>query len=184
MPAKKKKAAKPKGAANAAARQVDALRSTVADLRKRLEREVRVRKIEAQLRAGAKRAQAQLDAQVKTLRKQGSKVAAELRSVLGRSRNLEGARHEAEKMIKRLRKDLAARTADLRHKTDELRKLAEQSAHRAAEIMRGEEHTHAHARHAHPHPHHAEPAAAAPAETPSGRSEPPSQGGGEQGSGF
>ncbi|MGH7813800.1 MAG: hypothetical protein ACREQI_07320 [Candidatus Binataceae bacterium] len=166
MPAKKRKPAKSKGAMNAAADRVSALRKTVMDLRKRLEREVRVRKIEARLRAGAKQAQKQLDAQVKTLRTQGRKVAEELKAVVGRSRNLEGARHEAEKLVARLRKDLAQRTADLRRKSDELRKLAGESARRAAEIIRGEEHEH--------HHHHAE-ATHEPAPPPGGGGEPDSE---------
>ncbi|HUO05147.1 MAG TPA: hypothetical protein VMU16_08120 [Candidatus Binataceae bacterium] len=150
MPTKKRKA-KPKAAGNAATRQIEALRKTANDLRNRLEREVKARKIEARLRAGAKQAQDQLNAQLKSLREQGRKVASEFNSVVGRSRNLENARKEAQKMISRLRKELSERTAEVRHKSEELAKLAGRSAQRAAEIIRGEEHHHAH----HTHPHHA-----------------------------
>lgn len=141
MPAKKapdrKNKPTPK-ARTAAPSQFDSLRKTVKELRARLEKEVKARKIEARVVAEAKKAREQLNNQVKALRDQGAKLASELRSALGDSKQYEKARKEAHKKIDQLRNELSQKTAELRRKTDELRKLAEESAHRAAEIIRSD----------------------------------------------
>ncbi|HUA35918.1 MAG TPA: hypothetical protein VMA09_20070 [Candidatus Binataceae bacterium] len=145
MPAKKAKAAparksKPKARKAAPASQFDTLRKTVKDLSTRLEKELKARKIEARILSEAKKAREQLSAQVSALRKQGSQLAGELKKALGDSRSYEKAKADAQKKIDQLKKDLSARTSELRRKSEELKKLAEESAHRAAQIIRGEEH--------------------------------------------
>jgi len=152
MPAKKKTPKKAKRAANnPALRQLDQLRKSVRVLRLRLERETRARKIEARIKSEAEKAGARLSTQLKALRDQGRKLASELKSALSDASKREAARKEAlariaalraqyAKTSAGLRAELSEKTADLRRKSEELMKLAGQSAHRAAEIIRGEEH--------------------------------------------
>lgn len=151
MPAKKKAPKKTRRAASPAHRQVEQLRKSFKALKVKLERETRARKIEARIKAEAEKARARLTVQLKALRDQGKKLASELKSALGNANRREAARKEAlakiadlkaqyAKASAELRTELSQKTADLRHKSEELMKLAGQSAHRAAEIIRGEEH--------------------------------------------
>lgn len=145
MPAKKAKAApakksKPKARKAAPASQFDTLRKTVKDLSTRLEKELKARKIEARILSEAKKAREQLSSQVSALRKQGGQLAGELKKALSDTKSYEKAKADAQKKIDQLKNDLSARTSELRRKSEELRKLAEASAHRAIEIIRSEEH--------------------------------------------
>ncbi len=151
MPAKKKTAKKTKRAANPALRQVEQLRKTVKVLKMKLERETKARRIEARIKSEAEKASARLTTQLKALRDQGKKIASELKSALGDANRRDAARKEAlsriadlkaryDKTSAGLKAELAQKTSDLRHKSEELMKLAGQSAHRAAEIIRGHEH--------------------------------------------
>jgi chromosome segregation ATPase len=141
MPAKKASAKKSKPKARQAApSQFDSLRKTIGDLKTRLEKELKARKIEARVLSEAKKAREQLNTQVKALRQQGAKLATDLKSALGDSKRYEKARAEAEKKIDQLKNDLSERTSELRRKSEELKKLAEESVHRAAEIIRGDGH--------------------------------------------
>ena len=172
MPVKKKSQKKTKRGANPALRQVEQLRKSVKILKLKLEREVKARKLEQRVKGEAKAAGAKLSTQLKSLRDQGKKLANDLKSALSDASKREAARKEAlakiaelkaqySKTSTGLRAELSQKTAELRRKSEELMKLAGQSAHRAAEIIRSEEH----------HPSEAEKAEAAessyPGEEPS-----------------
>ena len=151
MPVKKKSQKKAKRAANPALRQVEQLRKSVKILKLKLEREMKARKLEARVKSEAKAAGAKLSTQLKSLRDQGKKLATELKSALGDSKKREAARKEALAKIAELkaqyaktstglRAEISQKTGELRRKSEELMNLASQSAHRAAEIIRSEEH--------------------------------------------
>jgi chromosome segregation ATPase len=151
MPVKKKSQRKPKRAVNPALRQVEQLRKSVKVLKLKLDREVKARKLEARIKSEAKAAGAKLSTQLKSLRDQGKKLASELKSALSDTKKRDAARKEAlakiaelkaqySKTSTGLKAELAQKTAELRRKSEELMKLAGQSAHRAAEIIRSEEH--------------------------------------------
>jgi hypothetical protein len=150
MPVKKKSQKKAKRGANPALRQVEQLRKKVRVLTLKLEREVKARKLEQRVKTEAKAAGAKLSTQLKSLRDQGKKLASELKSALSDTKKREAARKEAlakiaelkaqyAKTSSGLRAELSQKTAELRRKSEELMKLAGQSAHRAAEIIRSEE---------------------------------------------
>ena len=151
MPAKRKTPKKTRRAANPAHKQVAQLRKSFKVLKSKLERETRARKIEARIKSEAQKAGARLTGQLKALREQGNKLASELKSALNNASKRASAHKEAQATIEKLkaqytktsaelRAELARKTADLRRKSEELMKLAGDSAHRAAEIIRGEEH--------------------------------------------
>ena len=151
MPVKKKSQKKAKRGANPAFRQVEQLRKSVKILKLKLEREVKARKLEQRVKSEAKAAGAKLSTQLKSLRDQGKKLASDLKSALSDASKREAARKEALAKIAELkaqyaktstglRAELSQKTAELRRKSEELMKLAGQSAHRAAEIIRSEEH--------------------------------------------
>jgi hypothetical protein len=151
MPVKKKTPKKAKRTANPALRQFEQLRKSVRVLKLKLERETKARKIEARIKSEVEKAGLRLTTQLRALRDQGRKLAFELKSALGDASKREAARKEALARIADLRAqyaktsaglkaELGQKTADLRRKSEELVKLAGQSAHRAAEIIRGEEH--------------------------------------------
>ncbi len=147
----KKKTAKRKKAVNPALRQLEQLRKTARTLRVKLERETKARKIEARFKSEAQKARALLASQIAALREQGRKLATELRSALGDAGKRDAARQQAIAKIAELRAEYAKKSAELRselsrataelaRKSEELKKLAGESAHRAVEIIRGEEH--------------------------------------------
>jgi DNA anti-recombination protein RmuC len=103
-----------------------------------LQREVKARRLDVRLAAEAKKAREQLTRQVKALREQGRKLASELKSTLGDADKRKRALNEARGKITDLRAQLARKTNGLKRKSEELKKLAAESAHRAAEIMRGD----------------------------------------------
>lgn len=151
MPVKTKSQKKAKRGANPALRQVEQLRKSVKILKLKLEREMKARKLEARIKSEAKAAGARLSTQLKSIRDQGKKLATELKSALGDASKREAARKEALARIAQLkaqysrtstglRAELSQKTAELRRKSEELMKLAGQSAQRAAEIIRSEEH--------------------------------------------
>jgi len=151
MPKKKVPAKRKKKAANPALRQLKQLRKTVKGLRIQLERETRTRKIEARIKSEAQKARAQLASQIAALRDQGRKLASNLKSALGDASKRDAARQQALAKIAELKAEYAKKSAELRselsrttgelaRKSEELRKLAGEAAHRAVEIIRGEEH--------------------------------------------
>lgn len=158
---KKAKPAKRKPARKPAPGQLDVLRKRVRELAVKLEREARAHKLEARLKSEMKKAHAQLSSQMKAMRDQGRKIATELKAALGDANKREAARKEALKRIEALKAEYAKKSAmlkaeytrrtselkselsqtaaELSRKSDELRKLAAESAHRAVEIIRGPE---------------------------------------------
>jgi transposase len=151
MPTRKKPVTKRKAAKNnPAVRQLAQLRKTVKELRVKLERETRARKIEARIKSEAQKARAQLGSQISTLRDQGRKLATNLKSALGDAGKRDAARQQAlakiadlkaeyAKKSAEMRSELSRTTAELARKSEELRKLAGEAAHRAVEIIRSEE---------------------------------------------
>jgi chromosome segregation ATPase len=140
MPAKKKAAKKsrPRKKLKAAPSQIDSLRKTITDLRKRLEKELKARKIDTRIVTEGKKAREQLGKQIQALRVQGSKLSAQLKAALGDSKQREKPRQDALKKIEQLRKELGSKTSELMRKSEQLKELAAQSASRAVEIIRGE----------------------------------------------
>lgn len=164
----KKKTAKRKKAVNPALKQLEQLRKTARMLRVRLERETKARKIEARVKSEAQKARAQLASQIAALREQGRKLAGDLKSALGDASKRDAARKQAVAKIAELkaqytkksaemRSELSRTTAELAHKSEQLKKLAGETAHRAAEIIRGEEHHVAPQAGAIPEPHEEAP---------------------------
>jgi chromosome segregation ATPase len=127
-----------RSAGSAVARELDKLRNKVKELTLRLEREAKARKLDTRLAAEAKKGLEQLTREIKALREQGRKIASQLKSTLGDASKREQAFKEARATIAGLKVELGRKTADLRRKSGELKKLAEQSVHRAAAIIRGD----------------------------------------------
>jgi chromosome segregation ATPase len=174
----KKKTVKRKKAVNPALRQLEQWRKTAKMLRTKLERETKARKIEARIKSEAQKARQQLASQMAALRDQGRKLAADLRSALGDASKRDAARKQAVAKIAELRaeytkksaelkSELSRTTAELARKSEELKKLAGETAHRAAEIMRSREPQAAPQAGANPEAHQA----AAPDETAGSRYE-------------
>ena len=125
-----------RSAGSAVARELDKLRNKVKELTLRLEREAKARKLDTRLAAEAKKGREQLTREIKALREQGRKLASQLKSTLGDASKREQAFKEARATVAGLKVELGRKTADLRRKSGELKKLAEQSVHRAAAIIR------------------------------------------------
>jgi len=119
------------------ARELDQLRKKVKELALKLEREAKSRKIGERLAMEAKKGKEQLTKQLKTVRERERRLAAELKSTLGDAGKREQALKEARAKVAELRAGLALKTADLKRRSLELKKLAAASGHRAVEIMRG-----------------------------------------------
>ena len=150
MPTKKKPAKQRAAKKNPATGQIEQLRRTVKALRLKLERETKARKIEARVKSEAQKARAQLASQITALRDQGRKLATNLKSALGDAGKRDAARQQAvakiadlkaeyAKKSAQMKSDLARTTAELARKSEELKKLAGEAAHRAVEIIRSEE---------------------------------------------
>src|SRR5712692_42161 len=127
-----------RSAGSAVARELDRLRKKVKELTLRLQREAKARTLDARLAAEAKKAREQLTREIKALREQGRKLATQLKSTLGDAGKREQVLKEARAKVAKLKGELGRKTADLRRKSGELKKLAEESAHRAAAIIRGD----------------------------------------------
>jgi chromosome segregation ATPase len=117
--------------------QLEQLRAMVSQLRARIEKEAHARKLDSRLINEAKRARDEIVRQVTSLRDQGKKLAEQVQSTLTDAKKREKARQDALAIVTELREELARRTEDLRLKTVELRNLAQESAHRAREIIQG-----------------------------------------------
>jgi len=127
-----------RSADSAVARELDQLRKKVKELTLRLLREAKARKLDAQLAAVAKKAREQLTREIRVLREQGRKLGSQLKSTLGDASKRERTLREARAKVGELKVELGRKTTDLRRKSGELKKLAEESAHRAAAIIRGD----------------------------------------------
>ena len=138
-PARKRASTRKPASANFAPNQLDQLRKTIRELWAKFEREMRKRKIEARIMAEARKARVEIESHVKALRDHGRNLARDLKTALADANHRELARKEALAKIGELRAELAAKGLDLRRKTEQLAKLAEESARRAAGIISGEE---------------------------------------------
>jgi uncharacterized coiled-coil DUF342 family protein len=136
MPANNRSSRK-SDAGRAVARELDQLKKKVQELALRLEREAKARELAARLAVVAKKAREQLTREIKALREQGRKMASELKSAITDANKRKQTVEEARGKIARLRAELGRKTADLKHKSEQLRKLAGESAHRAALIIHG-----------------------------------------------
>lgn len=125
------------GVNKAIARELDQLRKKVKELTGKLESEMKARKINERVAAEAKKARDQLNKQIRALSDQGGKMAAQLKSTMSDASKREQALKEARDKVKELRADVSRKAAELKHKTQELTKIAVESAHRAAAVMRG-----------------------------------------------
>jgi hypothetical protein len=124
------------GAGGAVARGLAQLKEKVKELTLRLEREIKARKLDARLGMEAKKVRDQLTKETKILLENGRKLAVELKSTLGDASKRDHALKEARAKVAELKDELGRKTADLRRKSGELKKLAEESAHRAATVLR------------------------------------------------
>jgi seryl-tRNA synthetase len=122
-----------------ASAQLKQMRKTVALLKSRLEKEAKSAMSASKVVAEAKKARGTLMSQVKSLRDEGSRVAKELKRALGDADKREAARRQAVQKIAELRAELAHRTEELKRKSEELGKLAMESAGRAKDIIMSEE---------------------------------------------
>ena len=127
-----------RSASGAVARQLDQLRKKVKELTLKLEREVKARKLDARLAAETKKVREQMTREIKTLREQARKLASQVKSTLGDASKRDQALKEARVKVAELKLELGRKTADLRRKSAELTKLAGESAHRAAAIIRSD----------------------------------------------
>ncbi len=109
-PVKRKKAVKK----NPALKQLEGLRKTVKQLRVKLERETKARKIEARVKSEAQKARARLGSQIAALRDQGRKLASDLKSALGDSRKRDAARQQAVAKIAELKAEYSKKSTELR----------------------------------------------------------------------
>jgi len=121
-----------------ASAQLKQLRKTVEQLKGRLEKEAKARTAASTIVAEAKKARESLMAQMKNLRDEGGRLAKELKRALGDADKREAARRQAVEKISELRADLAHRTEELKRKSEELARLAIDSAGRAKDIIMSE----------------------------------------------
>ena len=121
----------------AIARELEQLKKKVKELTLRLENEVKARKLDTRLAAEAKKVREQLTKETNILRAQGQKLASQLKSTLSDASKREQALKGARDKVAELKNELGVKTADLKRKSVELKRLAAESAHRATTIMRG-----------------------------------------------
>lgn len=114
------------------------LRKTVQDLRKRLEREAKVRGIDAKALKNMRDLRERALGQISTIRKQGAELARQLKQALSDADKRELARREALAKIEQLRTELARRKEEVARKSQELARLARESAERARTIVMSE----------------------------------------------
>ncbi len=126
------------GVAAMASSQIKQLRKTVAQLTSRLEKEIKVNATSAKVVAEAKKARTTLMGQLKTLREEGSHLAKELKRALSDADKREAARRQAHDTVAKLRAELGHRTEELKRKSEELGRLAMDSAGRAKDIIMSE----------------------------------------------
>jgi chromosome segregation ATPase len=121
-----------------ASAQFKQLQKTVVQLKSRLEKEAKANATASKVVAEAKKARETLMGQLKALRDEGSYLTKELKRALGDADKREMARRQAVEKIAELRAELADRTGELKRKSEELAKLAMDSAVRAKDIIMSE----------------------------------------------
>lgn len=135
----KKKTSASGGVSAMASAQLKQLQKTVVHLKSRLEKEAKANATASKVVAEAKKARAALMGQLKTLRDEGGYLTRELKKALGDANKREAARQQAVEKIAELRADLTHRTEELKRKSEELAKLAMDSAGRAKDIIMSED---------------------------------------------
>jgi len=126
------------GVSAVASAQLKQLRKTVDHLTNRLQKEATARAAASTLVAEAKKVRQVLTGQMKMLRDEGGRLAKELKRALGDADKREAARRQALDKIAELRSELAHRTDELKRKSEELARLAIDSAGRAKDIIMSE----------------------------------------------
>jgi len=138
-PASRARKTSPSGGVSAmASAQLNQMRKTVEQLKNRLEKEAKANATASKIVAEAKKAREALMGQLKTLRDEGSYLTKELKRALGDADKREAARRQAVEKIAELRAELTHRTEELKRKSEELAKLAMDSASRAKGIIMSE----------------------------------------------
>jgi len=125
-----------RGIGSSVTRELEQLKKKITDLTLKLEREVKARELSVRLVAEAKKTSAQLSGQIKTLSVQGRKLASQLTSAVRDASKRQRLHEGAQAKIAELKAELASKTADLKSRSQELSKLARESGHRAAAIVR------------------------------------------------
>ena len=115
--------------------QLKQLRKTVDQLKARLEKEARARSAASTVIGGAKKARETLMVQMKALRDHGARLTKELKKAMSDASRRENARQQAVVKVSDLRAELARRTEELKRKSEELARLAMESAGRAKDII-------------------------------------------------
>ncbi len=134
----KKKTSASGGVSVMASAQLKQLQKTIVQLKGRLEKEAKANATASKVVAEAKKAREALMGQLKTLRDEGSYLTRELKKALGDADKREAARRQAVEKIAELRAELTHRTDELKRKSEELAKLARDSAGRAKDIIMSE----------------------------------------------
>ncbi len=127
------------GRASTPARQLKQLRATVQELRAKLAKETKKRRLDARILGEAKRARDRVSRQVAALGAQGRKLAGELKKALIEGDRRKKAREQALARIAELKAELVRRSEELKRKSVELGKLARESAERARIIWQSEQ---------------------------------------------
>jgi chromosome segregation ATPase len=126
------------GVSAMASAQLKQLRKTVEQLKSRIEKEAKSSTTASKVVAEAKKAREAVMGQMKSLRDEGSRLTKELKRALGDADKREAARRQAVEKIAELRGELSNRTEELKRKSEELAKLAMESAGRAKDIIMSE----------------------------------------------
>ena len=119
-------------------RELNQFKKKLKELTLRLERETKSRKLGERLATEAEKAKQRLTSQLKTVREQERKLAAEIKSMVADASKREQALKDARGKVAELREGLALKTEELKRRSQQLKKLLAESAHRAAAIIHGE----------------------------------------------
>jgi seryl-tRNA synthetase len=134
-PASKRLKPKSGGVSAMASAPLKQLRKTVNELKTRLAKEAKASSTSSKLVAEARKARETVLGQVKALRDQGARLSKELKKALGDTNRHKVGREQALAKIAELRAELGRRTQEVKSKSEELAKLAMDSAGRAKNII-------------------------------------------------
>jgi hypothetical protein len=134
-PASKRSKPNSGGVSAMASAQMKQLRKTVNDLKARLAKEAKAGSASSRLVAEAKKARETVLGQVKSLRDQGARLSKELKKAMSDTSRHKAGREQALAKVAELRAELAKRTQEVKSKSEELAKLAMDSAGRAKDII-------------------------------------------------
>jgi chromosome segregation ATPase len=126
------------GVSGMASAQLKNLQKTIEQLKARLEKEMEARTAHSRVLQEAKKAREALATQLASLKQQGTHLTKELKKALGDADKREAARQQALAKVAELRAELGRRTDELKRKSEELGRLAMDSAGRAKDIIMSE----------------------------------------------